>query len=86
MTKIEEAAKAVWDESEAYLGTRTPWAKAYDGPGGKDRCRAEVRTVLAALRMPDMNLCLEIARETKIPAADIDLAWTRMIDKLLEGK
>jgi len=44
------------------------------------------RQVLQSMRTPDMEMVRRVAEKIGMPAADVDLAFTHMVEAIMEGK
>lgn len=92
MTKLEEAARALckldgYDPDSDPNDAGNPlWTEVAFPPHWRKWSTyvRRVVVVLRAIRTPDMEMARRIAAETGLPAAHVDLAWTRMIDSLSE--
>ena len=43
----------------------------------------DARAAVEAMRTPDMNLCMHVAKDTGLGGQHVDLAWARYIDAIL---
>lgn len=85
MTKLEQLAKAMWDEQERRLGTCTPWSACESGAFGRQLMLAYAEISLRTIRV-DMNLMLQVGREIGVQPSTVGLCWTRCIDAILAEK